>query len=697
MVSSTLPSHKDSSVLFFPFESLKSGKLLAEAAEEAATDAATFPSDSAASRSETCRATLRNLAASVAASTTLLYASKAAFRHVHSPSPHNMLSVAVLLALVHQVCVYTVAQIVATPLAANTLAPRARVRLVIFTTICTVLSYWFLVVLPLDTFQGVTLVGLPLIVLHRRRNSSMHYPSAASSYLLLIGGIAWIATDALSQNLSVVVILALIFNFAVLVPSTSVLFGRAAEVRSLAPWTISLLAAIWLFMEVLQSTVVMIPGFWTPSVIFMTSVSAVSAVATMAIPTSPKTSVFTPESQVLRVVLICFLSWVSGLETVTLSKLTGLGMIAAAAIVHFQYSDRSPTYSPTYPIQRTPQSWKSRKKAIFSRLAVVCVALLGIVGVFQTFSKALPHRSSRDTIAPFSDDELLHIPGEKTLGFDRIYVINLPRRTDRRDLMAARLHKLELDAYITPASTYESPAVLDRLDLLHRKALWGWFPFGSHLSRGEVALTVSQLRIFKDMVERNIPWALLLEDDVTMEKRVDSIYKPFSRMVPQDADLLYLGWCDNPPGTEVASFGPMDTDRLPRDYSMAVATHPSCTHAFAVTLKAARIMLAKFDEPHAACDDSIVELVNLGTLKAYSMHPPLITQDEETPSDLAVDGWWLPIKNAGVAFSKHVRGVSRPALDEPVNLTDADRSWAAAWREASETRSPWVNFTNVES
>lgn len=224
-------------------------------------------------------------------------------------------------------------------------------------------------------------------------------------------------------------------------------------------------------------------------------------------------------------------------------------LITGAEYIHFHIHSASiPSIDPyTYtPLAISANSafgrvLHNKRARIRCALATTLISLV-ILGILATSSDSSEY-SPRTDIQPFSSQELLHVNGTDALGCDRIYAINLVQRGDRREQLVAMAHKLDLDLYITPATTVNSSAVLDRLELVHTRPLGGWWPFGSHLSKGELALTMSHLRIFKDVVHQGLESALVLEDDVVMEKNIKFLWAPFLENIPEDMDLLYLGGC----------------------------------------------------------------------------------------------------------------------------------------------------------
>ncbi|KAJ3176800.1 hypothetical protein HDU85_006535 [Gaertneriomyces sp. JEL0708] len=289
-------------------------------------------------------------------------------------------------------------------------------------------------------------------------------------------------------------------------------------------------------------------------------------------------------------------------------------------------------------------------------------------------------RNDYEPIPGFKDAEYLRVDGSYLRDIQRIYAINLASRRDRRELLLSRLHAIDLSAYVTPGTTTASPLVTSRSGLLHDKPLGGLWPFGSHLSNGELASAMSHLRIMQDVVDKRLERALVLEDDVIFERELPALWAPLSAVLPSDADLVYLGHCDNSPSTLIAAPIPSHT--------LNIASHPSCVHAYLVTKAGAHKILSLLSAPQNAYDDGIGTFVDLGLVRAYSVHPPLIDQDPGSPSDLDDRSWYRSVRRVLRNISSWLRAVPQDEIKNPVFGNATDVKWARKWLEKNE-RGVW--------
>ena len=117
-----------------------------------------------------------------------------------------------------------------------------------------------------------------------------------------------------------------------------------------------------------------------------------------------------------------------------------------------------------------------------------------------------------------------------------LFVINLERSSDRRASIAAQLDKLDIDFEIFPASDgarlsqnelaqYDEKCVIDQI--------------ARPMSPSEVGCYLSHVRIWKKIVEENIPWAVVLEDDVDIHDDLAGILSAVNK-IPFKWDFIRL-------------------------------------------------------------------------------------------------------------------------------------------------------------
>ncbi|KAI0321465.1 glycosyltransferase family 25-domain-containing protein [Amylostereum chailletii] len=168
------------------------------------------------------------------------------------------------------------------------------------------------------------------------------------------------------------------------------------------------------------------------------------------------------------------------------------------------------------------------------------------------------------------------------------------------------------------------------------------------LTPGKVACWHSHLQVIQDVAngEDNRP-ALVLEDDIDMEKDVGARLAALWGGLPAEWDIVYLGHCwsnetEHAPLRVVSSplFLPSD-DLVEQGYNPS-ALHPSsgpkCTHGYVLSRTGARRILLHLRHPpfaySRAIDQALSWLVKSDRLHAFSVVPPIIVQRKVGKSDL---------------------------------------------------------------
>ncbi|KAL7828970.1 hypothetical protein SRHO_G00326040 [Serrasalmus rhombeus] len=137
--------------------------------------------------------------------------------------------------------------------------------------------------------------------------------------------------------------------------------------------------------------------------------------------------------------------------------------------------------------------------------------------------------------------DLLFVPPklQDTMGFNEIFLINLKRRTDRRERMLNTLEALGLEVTVTEAVDGKA------LNSSQLKALGIEMmpdykdPYsGRVLTRGEIGCFLSHHATWIEVVERRLQRVLVLEDDVRFEPR----FKRRMQTIMEDVEKAQLDW-----------------------------------------------------------------------------------------------------------------------------------------------------------
>ncbi|QPG98446.1 hypothetical protein C2857_007617 [Epichloe festucae Fl1] len=262
----------------------------------------------------------------------------------------------------------------------------------------------------------------------------------------------------------------------------------------------------------------------------------------------------------------------------------------------------------------------------------------------------------------------------RTLGFEKIYLINLPSRTDRLDWMTllASLTNVEL----TLQDGVNGSLVAEKAK-----------PAGSNnLKPEQLGCWRSHADVWQRMVTENVTSAIILEDDADWDVDVHNIFERLSRQMRQtklrklpptayeeehapyglEWDMLYIGSCwdipnkDNRPqhevyddpsapnknemsgaySSELSDWGVHLTDET-RVRVLAPTWYSVCTVGYAVTLQGAKRLLYTVGNGkglQGPVDLAIMSAIQNNLLSSLTLvPPPVVPWKTGTVSDSDID------------------------------------------------------------
>ena len=326
--------------------------------------------------------------------------------------------------------------------------------------------------------------------------------------------------------------------------------------------------------------------------------------------------------------------------------------------------------------------YKSRCRCKLHRSIVIliCVSLVFLINYVRDTGYPLASNLTQ-SIKPLNRSLLLHINGRiKQLGQAYpIYIINLPSRIDRRTESIALMQTIDLEAFLVPAYPVRSPEILP--SNRNRNNLF--------FTSTELACWTSHMRVWITIAHNTSGcnddrWSIIFEDDIDLEMDTVHIMQSLPSSIWAEADLIYLGHCANPPGKLIYQFPT-------HNYRVHQALHPSCTHAYAIRSRTARILMSSLSSPSQPIDNAIVQLAKQLHLVVYSIHPPLVIQKPvsmSNPSDVNLidrQSWMYRIQLLIYTFIQWWNGVE---LSEKLNQSAFERTnliSATEWRRTYET------------
>lgn len=148
---------------------------------------------------------------------------------------------------------------------------------------------------------------------------------------------------------------------------------------------------------------------------------------------------------------------------------------------------------------------------------------------------------------PLETSRYVYVPPKlpDKMGFDEVFMINLKRRQDRRVRMLRSLYELQIQVKIFDAVDGKALNT-SQLKALNIDVIPGYHdPYsGRTLTRGEIGCFLSHYYIWKEVIERGLEQALIIEDDVRFEYQFRSKLLKLMHdvaMAELDWDLIYIG------------------------------------------------------------------------------------------------------------------------------------------------------------
>ena len=238
-----------------------------------------------------------------------------------------------------------------------------------------------------------------------------------------------------------------------------------------------------------------------------------------------------------------------------------------------------------------------------------------------------------------------------SLQLDKIFVINVQERTDRRRLLEAQMEYHGVPVDFVPAQTPDSNQtrrLLQDRDLPER--------FRSPYGQRVLSIFASHLHIFQEEILRHKYQAtLILEDDVDVDmgwrEEWPDLFRELQDSQGKDGwDLLLLGHC------VMKHSKPLPSSPSGRWHTTQEAY---CAHVYVVSERLVRSFLDQFTTPREAFDIDFHQFCfndqGALTCKAFVLVPPMFVQiprDEDNPT--VNGGQNLPTQHLQRSTLKHL-------------------------------------------
>jgi glycosyl transferase family 25 len=198
-----------------------------------------------------------------------------------------------------------------------------------------------------------------------------------------------------------------------------------------------------------------------------------------------------------------------------------------------------------------------------------------------------------------------------------IFVVNLPEDVERCESIGNQLDRLNLTYEIFQAVRGANLTIKEKSKCYNEK----WFirNEGRPAKPGELGCALSHVGIYRLVVERGLPYALILEDDAWLNPNLPHLLNAIEqKFTPAQEKVFLLSWAKK------ISVSKMQT--LWSSYRIVHVRSAFCTHAYVVTNKAAVKLLENLHPvQHMADCWGWLRKHRLVTL--HAVIPPCITLD----------------------------------------------------------------------
>jgi GR25 family glycosyltransferase involved in LPS biosynthesis len=215
-----------------------------------------------------------------------------------------------------------------------------------------------------------------------------------------------------------------------------------------------------------------------------------------------------------------------------------------------------------------------------------------------------------------------------------IYCLNLRRSVERRAAMEAEFRRVNWTVNFVPA--VDGKQQLD-LDVLRNEGVLSpdsW-SITKPLSQAEVGTYLTHERVWRRILRKHQPYAIICEDDVLVANPPLDLRR-LARKIPPDCDLFYLYYMNDAPGLTAPAFDVESDTRLARvgPYDIYQAWSCGGTQCYLMTANGAAKALTHCWPICHPVDGYLARLSFEGRMSTYAIHPRAV-RDAGFPSTIS--------------------------------------------------------------
>lgn len=143
------------------------------------------------------------------------------------------------------------------------------------------------------------------------------------------------------------------------------------------------------------------------------------------------------------------------------------------------------------------------------------------------------------------------------------------------------------------------------------------------LKKSEISLILKHNYIWNEMIDKNIDNVIVLEDDALLDSDFVNKLNNYTKDLPKDYDLLWIGSCCN-----------LHSKKIENDKHIYMENGSRCTHGYMISLGCAKLMVEFHKINNLPCDFMFNEAIKKYNLKNYWLEPDLVSQNTKFGSSI---------------------------------------------------------------
>jgi|GEM_PF-216468 len=206
-----------------------------------------------------------------------------------------------------------------------------------------------------------------------------------------------------------------------------------------------------------------------------------------------------------------------------------------------------------------------------------------------------------------------------------VFVINLERSTDRREKISTRLSEIGIDFELFPATDGSALSESDRAKYDEAHVINN---ISRPLSPAEVGCYISHKKLWQRIVDENIPWAVILEDDVLIQTDLKDLLAKIGQMTFK-WDLIRLAGLFATPCYPLFALGGGRTLSVPLRGAIG-------SQAYCLSRAGARKLLAYSTTIRGTVDDHVIDNCWKTGLAILAVQPYPVAEDKSHISEIEI-------------------------------------------------------------